>query len=203
MSLAILNRPLASADSAPCVNTMLALAQGGTAVGTGLNAHPEFAEKFAAKVAELTAALGQRQHARHGRGDPGAAEGDLGGVAGEFLAEGESSNDTFPTAMHIAVAREINDRLMPALHHLHGALDAWCRAGISRSLISRATAMCIAVGKVSLEDWPRLTWCRGPPRRRVPAGGLADRFGHPVEHERQRGHRQPRAGGAGPASAGR
>jgi fumarate hydratase class II len=30
------------------------LAQGGTAVGTGLNAHPEFAEKFASKVAELT-----------------------------------------------------------------------------------------------------------------------------------------------------
>jgi fumarate hydratase class II len=30
------------------------LAQGGTAVGTGLNAHPEFAERFAAKVAEYT-----------------------------------------------------------------------------------------------------------------------------------------------------
>ncbi|MGO4386870.1 class II fumarate hydratase [Microvirga sp. 2YAF29] len=32
-----------------------ALAQGGTAVGTGLNAHPEFADRFAAKVVELTA----------------------------------------------------------------------------------------------------------------------------------------------------
>ena len=30
------------------------LAQGGTAVGTGLNAHPEFAELFAAKIAEMT-----------------------------------------------------------------------------------------------------------------------------------------------------
>ncbi len=30
------------------------LALGGTAVGTGLNAHPEFAEKVAAKIAELT-----------------------------------------------------------------------------------------------------------------------------------------------------
>ncbi|MCK5888595.1 MAG: class II fumarate hydratase [Methylococcales bacterium] len=30
------------------------LAQGGTAVGTGINAHPEFAEKFAASVAEET-----------------------------------------------------------------------------------------------------------------------------------------------------
>jgi fumarate hydratase class II len=32
-----------------------ALAQGGTAVGTGLNAHPEFADRFSAKVMELTA----------------------------------------------------------------------------------------------------------------------------------------------------
>ncbi len=30
------------------------LAIGGTAVGTGLNAHPEFAERAASKVAELT-----------------------------------------------------------------------------------------------------------------------------------------------------
>jgi fumarate hydratase class II len=33
---------------------VLALAQGGTAVGTGLNTHPEFAERFAATVAQLT-----------------------------------------------------------------------------------------------------------------------------------------------------
>ena len=31
-----------------------ALAIGGTAVGTGLNAHPEFAERAARKIAELT-----------------------------------------------------------------------------------------------------------------------------------------------------
>jgi fumarate hydratase class II len=33
---------------------VLALAQGGTAVGTGLNTHPEFAERFAAAVVDLT-----------------------------------------------------------------------------------------------------------------------------------------------------
>ncbi len=33
---------------------LYALAQGGTAVGTGLNAHPRFAELFAAKIAEIT-----------------------------------------------------------------------------------------------------------------------------------------------------
>ena len=33
---------------------ILALAQGGTAVGTGLNTHPDFAEAFAARAADLT-----------------------------------------------------------------------------------------------------------------------------------------------------
>jgi fumarate hydratase, class II len=37
---------------------------------------------------------------------------------------GQSSNDVFPTAMHIAVAREINARLLPALKHLLKALEA-------------------------------------------------------------------------------
>jgi fumarate hydratase, class II len=36
----------------------------------------------------------------------------------------QSSNDTFPTAMHIACAEEIHHRLLPALQHLHKALDA-------------------------------------------------------------------------------
>src|ERR671925_12544 len=34
----------------------------------------------------------------------------------------QSSNDTFPTAMHIACAEEISVRLLPALEHLLGAL---------------------------------------------------------------------------------
>ncbi len=42
----------------------------------------------------------------------------------DHVNRGQSSNDVFPTAMHIAVAREINDRLMPALRHLHAVLDA-------------------------------------------------------------------------------
>jgi len=37
-----------------CLPRIQALAQGGTAVGTGINAHPEFAAKFAAKLAERT-----------------------------------------------------------------------------------------------------------------------------------------------------
>ncbi|MFY8113965.1 MAG: class II fumarate hydratase [Rhabdaerophilum sp.] len=40
----------------------------------------------------------------------------------------QSSNDTFPTAMHIACAAEVVERLLPALRHLHGALDAKAKA---------------------------------------------------------------------------
>ena len=36
---------------------------------------------------------------------------------------GQSSNDTFPTAMHIAAAKEVNETLIPALEHLKKALD--------------------------------------------------------------------------------
>ena len=36
----------------------------------------------------------------------------------------QSSNDTYPTAMHIACAEEIQRRLLPALRHLHTALKA-------------------------------------------------------------------------------
>ncbi|GMH87301.1 hypothetical protein TrVE_jg2229 [Triparma verrucosa] len=37
---------------------------------------------------------------------------------------GMSSNDSFPTAMSIAAYTEITNELIPALKHLHGALDA-------------------------------------------------------------------------------
>jgi fumarate hydratase class II len=40
----------------------------------------------------------------------------------------QSSNDTYPTAMHIACAEEIERRLLPALRRLHGALEAKAKA---------------------------------------------------------------------------
>ena len=40
----------------------------------------------------------------------------------------QSSNDTYPTAMHIASAEEIAHRLIPALTKLHGALKAKSKA---------------------------------------------------------------------------
>ncbi|GGC19335.1 fumarate hydratase class II [Novosphingobium marinum] len=60
----------------------------------------------------------------------------LGGRAGEKIPvhpndhvnRSQSSNDTFPTAIHIAAATEISRSLLPALRGLHGALDGKARA---------------------------------------------------------------------------
>jgi fumarate hydratase class II len=40
----------------------------------------------------------------------------------------QSSNDSYPTAMHIACAERVVDDLLPALKHLHAALDAKAKA---------------------------------------------------------------------------
>lgn len=55
----------------------------------------------------------------------------LGGVFGDksvhpndHVNMGQSSNDTFPTVMHIAAVEEITHRLVPALEHLEKALAA-------------------------------------------------------------------------------
>ena len=40
----------------------------------------------------------------------------------------QSSNDTYPTAMHIAAAEEVSGRLLPSLRALHAALDEKAKA---------------------------------------------------------------------------
>jgi fumarate hydratase, class II len=55
----------------------------------------------------------------------------LGGVIGtkkpvhpnDHVNMGQSSNDTFPTAMHIAAVIELDDRLIPAVEKLHYIID--------------------------------------------------------------------------------
>ncbi len=55
----------------------------------------------------------------------------LGGAAGtkspvhpnDHVNKSQSSNDTFPTAIHIAATKEITERLIPALRGLHEALE--------------------------------------------------------------------------------
>ncbi|MCP1334975.1 class II fumarate hydratase [Futiania mangrovi] len=41
----------------------------------------------------------------------------------DHVNRAQSSNDTFPTAMHVAAVMEIHDRLIPGLKHLHAALE--------------------------------------------------------------------------------
>ncbi|HZB37661.1 MAG TPA: class II fumarate hydratase, partial [Beijerinckiaceae bacterium] len=60
----------------------------------------------------------------------------------DHVNRGQSSNDSFPTAMHIAAAREIEGRLLPALRHLHRALDEK----------ARAFADVVKIGRTHLQD---------------------------------------------------
>ncbi|WP_136161366.1 class II fumarate hydratase [Sphingomonas flavalba] len=45
----------------------------------------------------------------------------------DHVNKGQSSNDSFPTAMHVAAARAVADQLLPALATLHASLDAHAR----------------------------------------------------------------------------
>ncbi|PND39197.1 class II fumarate hydratase [Paucibacter aquatile] len=79
----------------------------------------------------------------------------LGGVRGparrvhpnDEVNLGQSSNDVFPTAMHIAAALAIEQQLMPALDELRGQLD----------LKAQAFADIIKIGRTHLQDATPLT----------------------------------------------
>jgi fumarate hydratase class II len=59
----------------------------------------------------------------------------------------QSSNDVFPTAMHIAAAQEISRRLIPALEHLH--------AELTRK--TKAFASIVKIGRTHTQDATPLT----------------------------------------------
>ncbi|PEQ14006.1 fumarate hydratase, class II [Novosphingobium sp. PC22D] len=79
----------------------------------------------------------------------------LGGARGEYarvhpndhVNRSQSSNDTVPTAIHIAAATAIRDRLLPALDALHTALRAK----------SEAWAEIIKIGRTHTQDATPLT----------------------------------------------
>ena len=74
----------------------------------------------------------------------------LGGTIGskkpvhpnDHVNYGQSSNDSFPTAMHIAAAEQLHHELVPALEHLHSALSSK----------SKEFAKIIKVGRTHLQD---------------------------------------------------
>ena len=60
---------------------------------------------------------------------------------------GQSSNDTFPSAMHIAAGEQVHHELIPALQHLHSALDAK----------AKEYADIVKIGRTHLQDATPLT----------------------------------------------
>jgi len=80
------------------------------------------------------------------------AVGDAQGTArkvhpNDHVNLGQSSNDVFPSAMHIAVALRVRDHLLPALERLRGALGAK----------AREFAQVVKIGRTHLQDATPLT----------------------------------------------
>jgi fumarate hydratase class II len=79
----------------------------------------------------------------------------LGGAVGskqpvhpnDHVNMSQSSNDTYPTAMHIAAAEQVHHDLLPALRHLHAALDAK----------TKQWASIIKIGRTHTQDATPLT----------------------------------------------
>lgn len=65
----------------------------------------------------------------------------------DHVNRGQSSNDTIPTVMHIAAAEQVHHELVPALEHLHAALDEK----------ARAFAGIVKIGRTHLQDATPLT----------------------------------------------
>jgi fumarate hydratase class II len=65
----------------------------------------------------------------------------------DHVNRGQSSNDTFPTAMYIAAAEELNNHLFPALTKLRNTLDAK----------SQQFAQVVKVGRTHLQDATPIT----------------------------------------------
>ncbi|OYW13819.1 MAG: class II fumarate hydratase, partial [Rhodospirillales bacterium 12-54-5] len=79
----------------------------------------------------------------------------LGGTMGskkpvhpnDHVNMGQSSNDSFPTAMHIAACEEVVHHLIPALKHLHKALDKK----------AKEFSKIVKIGRTHLQDATPLT----------------------------------------------
>ncbi len=65
----------------------------------------------------------------------------------DHVNRGQSSNDSFPTAMHVAAARSVNDRLLPALNVIHRKLSA----------LAEAWDPIVKIGRTHLQDATPLT----------------------------------------------
>ena len=69
------------------------------------------------------------------------------GHPNDHVNQSQSSNDCFPTALHIAAARAVSDALLPSLAKLHDALDTK----------ARQWAAIVKIGRTHLQDATPLT----------------------------------------------
>jgi fumarate hydratase class II len=65
----------------------------------------------------------------------------------DHVNKGQSSNDSFPTAMHVAAARAVDMKLIPALRHIHRRLAA----------LASAWDHIVKIGRTHLQDATPLT----------------------------------------------
>ncbi|MEO5640449.1 MAG: class II fumarate hydratase [Sphingomicrobium sp.] len=65
----------------------------------------------------------------------------------DHVNKGQSSNDSFPTALHIAAARGVHDRLLPALKTIHARLDQ----------LAKQWDHIVKIGRTHLQDATPLT----------------------------------------------
>src|SRR6187401_1112166 len=65
----------------------------------------------------------------------------------DHVNRGQSSNDTFPTAMHVAAGEQVRHALFPALDELRAALDAK----------ARAFEQIVKIGRTHLQDATPIT----------------------------------------------
>ena len=85
----------------------------------------------------------------------GRANEQLGGARGgkspvhpnDHVNQGQSSNDSFPTALHVAAARGVSDRLIPALKLIHARLDQ----------LAKQWDHIVKIGRTHLQDATPLT----------------------------------------------
>jgi len=100
----------------------------------------------------------------------------LGGVIGsktpvhpnDHVNQGQSSNDVFPTAIHLAALTQIERRLLPALHELYDALQH--KAEEFDDLVK--------IGRTHLQD-------ATPIRLGQELSGFVSQLGHGIEHLEQ------------------
>src|SRR5262245_11533541 len=65
----------------------------------------------------------------------------------DHVNKGQSSNDSFPTALHVAAARAVNARLLPALRTMHARLAD----------LSNRWKVIVKIGRTHLQDATPLT----------------------------------------------